>query len=137
MSAIKLKVGDVVRIREDSRWYGTTATNPINEWGKVTSIVDGPIVEWEAGKNSYVNSDLITKEEWLALEAGAEIDLGTNRIEYDMLRYLSLNTSADYVQCVGGAGDNFNAGIVRVNNIDKLIASLLFVKRVLENEPTF
>ncbi|QDP60379.1 MAG: putative protein rIIB [Prokaryotic dsDNA virus sp.] len=62
-----LSVGDSVRIRKDSHFYGDGYGNPIDQVGTVASIENGVIlpilVRWEEdGLNSYDESDLYVVE---------------------------------------------------------------------------
>jgi len=76
---MKFKVGDFVRIRKDSEFYGDGESNPINSIGEViiSDQKDFPyVVKWE---NSYYNS---YREEDLYL---APVDSKLNRVLYPEL----------------------------------------------------
>ena len=66
---MSLKVGDTVRIRPSSRYYGLTHTNPIGISGIIESIEEHedhlPIsVLWDNGQeNAYYEHDLEPVEE--------------------------------------------------------------------------
>ena len=61
----KFKVGDIVVINPESRYYDIGSLNPANEEGVVIEVFYGTyIVKWGKGRNSYREQDLLLVDDF-------------------------------------------------------------------------